>query len=302
MNAKWLFSVAVSCAAPAAAAPSASANYQIQADSMDCGGQPATSTSYTNQGSAGQISGITTSSPPLETAKTGYLGQLYETLSLQITADPATVNEGGNRQLAAAALLDDATLLEVNPASITWSILFGPVTSISTSGLAIAGTVYQNSQSRVAGNWFSLAGSLDLTVIDTDLDNFGTYAGDGLTDSWQYLYFGPDNPQAGPTNDPDGDQQDNRFEFIAGIVPTDSASRFALRIESVPGFPGRRNLTFGPRLADRIYTVTAKDSLIHGAFTPLESTQISDSGQERTVTDLNANGSTKFYRVEVTKP
>lgn len=302
MNPKWLFSVVTFCAAVAAAAPSSSVNYRIPADAIDSGGRPAASTNFTNQGSTGQISGIATFSPPQETAKSGYLGQLYEPLSLQISADPATINEGGSRQLTATVLLDDATLLTINPASITWSILSGPLTSISTAGLVIAGQVYQNTQSRVAGIWGVLSGSLDLSVLDTDPDNFGTYAGDGLADSWQYQYFGPDNPQAGPAKDPDGDNQDNRFEYIAGIVPTDPTSRFALRIEPVPGFSGRANLIFGPRLADRTYTVTAATTLSSGMFTPLGSTLTNDSGKERTVTDLNATGSTKFYRVEVTKP
>lgn len=302
MHPKWLFSVAISCAAVAAAAPGSSVNYQIPADAIDSGGQPAASANYTNQGSTGQISGIATISPPQGTAKTGYLGQLYEPLSLQIAADPATINEGGSRQLTATVLLDDATLLATNPASITWSILSGPLTSISTAGLAIADAVYQNTQSRVAGNWGILSGSLDLSVLDTDPDNFGTYSGDGLADSWQYQYFGPDNPQAGPAKDPDGDNQDNRFEYIAGIVPTDPTSRFVLRIEPVPGLPGKADLIFGPCLADRTYTVTATTNPGSGVFTPLGSTLTTNNGQERTVTDLNATGPAKFYRVEVTRP
>jgi hypothetical protein len=53
--------------------------------------------------------------------------------------------------------------------------------------------------------------------------------GDGLTDSWQMLYFmSANSPLAAPALDPDGDGMNNRDEYLAGTDPTDPDS--ALRI------------------------------------------------------------------------
>ena len=46
----------------------------------------------------------------------------------------------------------------------------------------------------------------------------------------------------------------------------------------------------------------AKPSLLTGTFAPLGSSSFTDNAQERTVTDLNATGATKFYQVEIVKP
>ncbi len=50
--------------------------------------------------------------------------------------------------------------------------------------------------------------------------------GDGVSDVWA-LHFGVTN--LGPSADPDGDAQDNRFESIAGTDPLDPLSRFGAR-------------------------------------------------------------------------
>ncbi len=101
----------------------------------------------------------------------------------------------------------------------------------------------------------------------------------------------------------DGTGQTNLFKHIAGLNPLDPNSRFTLTIRCVPGEPARKILIFAPRLTDRIYTVTAKPSLLTGSYTPLTNpSTASDNGQERTITDLNANDVVKFYRIEITKP
>ena len=88
------------------------------------------------------------------------------------------------------------------------------------------------------------------------------------------------------------------------MVPTDSTSRFKLRIEPVPGQPGQKNLTFSPRLNDRIYTVKSNPDLSAAMWNPLGSSSFSDNVplQQRTVTDQSATGARKFYHVELTKP
>jgi hypothetical protein len=57
-----------------------------------------------------------------------------------------------------------------------------------------------------------------------------TTAGTTPFEDWQLQYFGStNNPAAAPGADPDGDGQDNMAEFVAGTVPTNSASSFRIR-------------------------------------------------------------------------
>ena len=290
-------------AAAAHAGPRASANYSIATDTLDTGGRRTTSASYTNDGSAGGIIGISSVAAPAETAKHGYIAQLYEPTGLSITAASPTVNETATDQLGAWLAQDDATFLTVPTASVTWSVLSGPLTSINACGLATAGIVFQNTAAIAQGIYSGFTATLSLNVLDSIPDNFGSYAGDGLGDDWQVQYFGQNNPNAAPLLDPDGDGQTNAFEFTAGLVPTDPASRFMLNIAAVPGQSGQKKLIFSPRLTDRTYMVKAKASLLTGSYLPLSNASApSDKGQTRTIIDLSASGATKFYQVEITKP
>ena len=289
--------------AAAQAGPRTSANYTVATDTADAGGKRTTSASYTSDGSIGGLVGISTAAVPAETAKHGYLGQLYEMTGLTLAAVSLTVNETATDQLAAWQLLDDATFLAVPAASVAWSVQSGPLTSVSTTGLATAGTVYQATAANAQGTYLGQTGTLGLTVLDSIADNFGSYAGDGVGDDWQVQYFGLNNPNAGPLLDPDGDGQTNLFEYTAGLVPTDAASRFTLTVQAVPGQSGQKKVIFSPLVAGRTYTVTSKPGLATGSYVPLTNPSApSDTGQERTITDLSATGAAKFYRVEITKP
>jgi hypothetical protein len=140
-------------------------------------------------------------------------------------------------------------------------------------------------------------------VTDSLPDNYGSYAGDGLPDSWQNQFFGLNNPNAAPGVDHDGDGQNNLFEHTANTVPTNSASLFVLRIASVTGQPTQKNLIFSPRWTDRTYTPVFRTNLVSGAsWTNLTSISTSDNGSERTVTDLDATGNSKFYRIQISNP
>ena len=289
--------------AAAHAGPRTSANYNIATDTADAGGKRTTSASYTSDGSIGGLVGVSTAATPAETAKHGYVGQLFDVTGLTLTAVSLNVNETATDQLAAWQALNDATFLAVPAASVAWSVQSGPLTSVSTAGLATAGTVYQATAATVQGLYLGDTGTLGLTVLDSIADNYGSYAGDGVGDDWQVQYFGLNNPNAGPLLDPDGDGQTNLFEYTAGLVPTDPASRFTLTVQAVPGQSGQKKVVFSPLVAGRTYAVTSKPSLTTGSYLPLTNPSApNDSGQERTITDLSATGATKFYRVEITKP
>jgi hypothetical protein len=295
-----LFLVASSAFGPAA--PRSSTNYAIAVEATNSGGRRVTSANYTNDGSAGLVAGISSVAVPAAIAKHGYVAQLFDVTGLVVNATAASVDENATLQLAAWQLLDDATFFAVTPTAVSWSVVSGPIAGIDAAGLLTAGSVYQDTPASVQGTLGPFIGSLNLTVFDTIADNFGLYAGDGLPDNWHVQYFGENNPLAAPGLDPDGDGQTNAFEFTAGLVPTDATSVFRLRIAAVPGQSNHKQLVFHPRLADRGYVVKFKTDLVSGIWQPLPAFTFSDTGPERTVTDLSATGAREFYQVEITRP
>lgn len=289
-------------ATAAHADPRTSTNYKIPTDTTDAGGQRATSTSYTNDGSVGGVVGISTVSSPAQTAKAGYIGQLYEVTALQLSAAPATLDEGSTTQLSAAQVLDDDTLIALTADALIWSVASGPLTGIDTDGLATAAIVYQDTSATAQGSFAGEAGTLPLTVTNTNDDDFGSYAADGLDDDWQVLYFGEGNPLAAPGIDADGDGQDNRFEFIAGVIPNDGLSRFLWRVEEDPDTPGQNRIVFSPRFGDRSYNLKTSTTLLSSSWIPFTGGSVGDDGDERTVTDPDTSDASKFYRLEISKP
>lgn len=303
MKASLIFICAI-CGS-AFAAPRSSANYSIPIESLDPAGARTQSANYKIDASAGGIAGISTVASPSETLKHGYAGQLYDIVALSVTAPPSeNLNEASSRQLQAAPKADDGTTLApFNPSTVAWSIVSGPVASISSGGLASAATVYQNTPAAIGGSAQGLSGQFNLTVLNVGFDDYQAYAGDGIDDDWQVQYFGlPPNLNAGPNADPDGDGQNNRFEFTAGLIPTNANSFFRLRIESVAGQPAQKRLIFSPRFVDRTYTPQFRTDLLPGSWNPLAGTTQNDIAQERTLTDLNGIGAAKFYRVQISKP
>lgn len=289
-------------AASAHAGPRTSTDYTVPADTTDAGGQRATSTAYTNDGSLGGITGISTVASPAATAKAGYLGQLTEVTALQLAATPTTVNETATSQLSAAQLLDDDSLNPLAANDVTWSVMAGPFNGISASGLATAGAVYENTTATAQADYAGVTGILDLTMLNTIADNFGTYADDGLDDEWQFGFFGLDNPLAGPLLDPDGDGQNNAFEFTAGLVPTNALSFFSFSVGPDPDNPGQTQIVFDPIVFGRNYTVMTSPDLGAGSWNPLSGGTPSDDGNVRTVTDPAPGETATFYKVKIEKP
>ena len=270
-------------------------------DSIDSAGRTGGSIGYANDGSVGAITGISTVASPAESAKSGYVAQLAEPIGLQLAAPLTTVNESSSIQLSGSVLLDDQSTYDLPATFITWGILSGPL-SIDANGRALAGTVYQSTAATVLGSYATFTATLNLTVLNVNTDDYGTYAGDGIDDAWQVRYFGlPPNANAGPNVDFDRTGQTNLFKYIAGLDPLDNTSIFTLTIASVPGQPGQRNLIFTPIVIGRTYTVKFSPDL-NVPWVTLTGTTQSDTGARRIVTDLGATQDQKFYHVEITKP
>lgn len=284
------------------AGPRTSVNYGVATDITDAGGKRATSVSYTNDGSLGGVAGVSSVASPVVTAIHGYIGQLAEVITLQLSAQRLTIEESGTLQLYASQLLDDTTTIVIDVNTIIWKVQSGPITSISDSGLATAGTVYQETSATLEGTYEGAIGTLGINVLDTIKDNFGTYAGDGIGDDWQNQYFGQNNPNAGPNFISDGSGLSNLFKYTAGLIPNNASSTFSLRNSAVPGQPTRQDVIFSPIVAGRKYAVQYSFDMSAGSWQLLTGSLQSDFGDTRIVTDPNATGLQKFYRVVITKP
>lgn len=278
-----------------------SANYTIPTDVTDGGGRRSSSAAYRNDASIGGIGGISTVVAPARTAKHGYAGQLTEITNIVVSANPTNVDEGSTRQLAARLSYDDGTITPVAAAAVSWGVVNGPLSGVSAGGLVSAANVYQNTPATVRGASGGYSNTLGLLVINTGIDDFSSYAGDGIDDAWQVQYFGLDNSNAKPGLDPDGDGQTNFFEYVATTIPTDGASRFRLGISNVVGQPLRKAITFSPRAGSRLYTVEGRARVDSGPFLTVTGL-VSDAGNIRTVTDTNAVDTNKFYRVRIEFP
>lgn len=293
-------------ALPLHAGSRTSAEYSIAAETIGAGGvAQAQSINYALAGSA--LGQFDAGSGPIATSvdyidKPGYVGTIYNVQGLAVSACPASISEGGGTaQFSAAPLLDDTTrLTALSPSAIAWSISSGPLTSISGGGVAASANVYQDTGATVRGFYENLNGLVVVTVRNVGNDDFGSYASDGIDDSWQVQYFGVNNPSAGPDADADGTGQNNRFKYLAGLNPLDPTSRFELTISA--GQPGTKTLTFSPVYSGRTYTVQVTGSLTQRNWTTLSNATSSDNGATRIVTDPDANTPPRFYRVQISRP
>lgn len=274
---------------------------QTTASLVAGGGRSAAGGTIVNEGCIGGLAGVAVGERAV--ARHGFAGQLVDVRSLSVSGDPRQVGEAATAQLCGAAILDDDSTTLLNGDEIAWDIPAWPLAGIDANGAATAAIIYADTPATAGGTYAGVHGTGSLLVLDTSPDNFGSYAFDGLPDAWQVGNFGFDHAAAGPKDDPDGDGQDNRFEHVAGVEPTNAASRFVLRIATVPGQPGERRLIFRPRWPDRAYTPEFRTNLAAGTgWQTLETTTVSDDGTERTVTDLDANAPAKFYQVGIAYP
>ena len=142
-----------------------------------------------------------------------------------------------------------------------------------------------------------LSSQFVLSILNTGDDDFGSYASDGLNDAWQVGHFGLDNPMAGPAKDPDGDEQDNQFEFLAKLDPKNPDSFFNVYLQSVLNQPNQMEIILDPVFNDRTYSIFTKTELTQPNWIAFSGPEIT-VGNQRTVTDSNA-GTRKFYQIRI---
>lgn len=265
--------------------------------SVDGGGGRNSGGPYLNDSSIGAIGGV--SMDGTCTLKPGYVGQLTEMSNLVLIAVNNPVNEGGTNQLGGIAGLDDATVVALEGSNIVWSAPVFPVSAISSAGLATMANVYDDTSCVVTGRYLGITGSGALVVLDSNPDNYGSYAGDGLPDWWQNQYFGLNNPNAVPANNPDGDWFDNTQEYVADTNPTNPASFFS--IVAISNAAPAHFVYFNSSAA-RVYTLLCATNLVTANWTNVTvQTDIQGAGTLMTLVETNGF-SPRFYRVTVRVP
>lgn len=234
-----------------------------------------------------------------------FTGQLYDARALEVTATPATVDEGSSRQMQAELVMDDDSILPVLADGVAWSEASAALDGISVGGLVTAATVYQDEVAVVDGSWQGVADpdGFELTVLNMGSDDFGEYAGDGIDDDWQVGYFGlPPNSDAAPGVDADSDGRDNRFEFLSGFSPVDPTARFVLSIVDVDPVAGTADLQLNRMIPDRTYTLLSSPDLL----TPFDPVGVLDPVDVPTddviVRDPAAPQPRNFYIIGISKP
>ncbi len=275
--------------------------YAAVLEAHSAGGGPSASASYKAQTTLPSVAGIGTSGPSARVNRSGFAGQIMQPSSLVLAATPATIDEADTRAVTASAVMDDATTLALAPGEPAWSISFGPLLAVSPVGVVTADTVFTNTVAGISAEWQGKSGSLNLTVLDVHPDNFGLYADDTVPDQWQVLHFGPANPAGHGGQDPDNDGQNNLFEYVAGVSPTNHLSRFVFDIARVPAQPAQASLTLTPHFPDRTYVVEGRANLLAGGWTPVAGIT-NNVGLVKTVLDPAVSGPLKYYQVRIHKP
>jgi len=200
-----------------------STDYSLQPAVLDGGGTTGSSDDYAinlsiGPGAAGASAGYV--------VRGGFAGMLSDAASLALTAAGAadSLNERATLQLEARIRYDDNTLAAsaLPAANLTWSVAEGPLAAINSTGLATAGSVYQDTLANAKAIYQGLVGLLPITVRNLTNDDFGSYAADGLPDPWQVQYFGESGLQtaAGRNADPDADGLTNFQEYAFGMDPS----------------------------------------------------------------------------------
>ena len=247
MMTKWQSLALLLSVAAASGDVSSSANYTLATETdATSGGHRSTSANYRVDSTTGQDLGELASSANY-TLKTSIIGQLTDPTALEIDSPSPSVNEGSSRQLAANAVMDDGTLTRLAPTDVAWSVAGGPLAGIDAGGLASAAAVYQNTTATAHAAYLGLADDHDLTVVNSDPDNFQSYAADQIDDLWQVTHFGaPPNSLAAPSANPDGDSASNLVEYLTGYDPNDRADFFDFELVGKVGDVLRLRL---PRVA-----------------------------------------------------
>lgn len=277
---------------PAAGSP------ELTTGTTDAGGSLTSGGEVEISGSLGGFGGLASDAGTV-IARAGFPGQIYDPAGVAITPDAAALQENALVPFTAEVLCDDDTLLPSFP--VEWSV-DSLLLHVSAGGEVSTGLVPGAFTAALTATAGGVSGIAMLTITDTDPDNYGGYAADGLPDAWQVLHFGYRSGDAGPTADPDADGQENQTEWLAGTDPTDPKSLLHIAFSGVPPSPGTVTLKFSPHLPGRTYSLEGSNTL-QALWTPLPGLPVNgESPNEGLLTDTSATEPRKLYRLRITIP
>jgi len=199
-----------------------SQNYTLEHGSIDNGGSLTVSANYVADMSSAPGAAAASAN---YANRAGYAGQLADVVAMKLGAasDGLTIVERGTKRFVAVLTYDDASFAAPDAGRVSWSVSGSSLLNISSTGLATAGSVYQNTAAAVGASYLNFSDTLNLVVLNSGTDDFGTYAADGLPDTWQVQYFGESGLQTAAGADADSDGLTNLQEFAFGTDPSHSS-------------------------------------------------------------------------------
>ncbi len=230
----------------------------------------------------------------------GFAGQVTIPIGLVAQGLPMSLAEMTGAAPELALEFDDGSLAAVESPFVSWWVDSGSATFFAEIGSLVAGPVFQDETVWLNYALGGYVGSSTLAVTDSVADNFGTYAGDGLDDDWQVLWFGlPPAWSAAPNANPDSDAYDNRFESLTGTNPTDGSDFLTVYLDEFGG--GSATLRLSKMIPGTRYGVRRSVLLgdandwpeIMALETPFEI-------ENEPLIDPDAPADRAFYRIEPT--
>jgi len=122
--------------------------------------------------------------------------------------------------------------------------------------------------------------------------------GDDIDDAWEQQYFG-NLTTANNTTDFDGDLFVDLHEFLAGTIPTNSASYLRLTALSPEG---TNILIKWPGVTGKVYGIGIRTNLLSGAFSTLVSNITGVSPTTTVTASPPASANPSFFRIELEDP
>lgn len=225
--------------------------------------------------------------------RAGFPGQLYDVVAVEVASPTGGVAEGSAAAFDVVGQCDDGSRLV--PAAESWDIVAGPIATLDGGGQAMLAAVYRVETGVVQATAFGFTGQGAVRVLDSDPDNYGLYAHDNIQDLWQIGYFGPSSTNGLAGADPDGDRDDNYYEFIAGTDPLLPGSAFRVTVSRSGGL----RVAGAPAGTNRTYRLQQAASLRPGVWTDVgEGTGFLSNGQW-VVTGLSGTNALQNYRMAV---
>jgi len=107
---------------------------------------------------------------------------------------------------------------------------------------------------------------------------------------------------SGPAGDDDGDGLSNLFEYVTDSDPLQSGAGFSVSIAPVTGNPSQMQITYGPLIKGKTYTVKSADSLTSGTWASVNSFTAKSAATTNVIIVNSAVAPRCFYTVEISKP